>query len=262
MINMPLTSGLESPDAHTLCQPDLAFLTLAFGRQIEPSNHDSKFLRHAPPNAQAGAARHRRLTPQLESNVKTKGKINISGVNNEKLFKQLTKVDTMAILTNEVIPHEPARNDNVSYGKSPMNSGTDVKAGDLLTFTVDVVVAHISNNAVSTSDLPQLVREVYQALAKADLPPQAEVRPSPAVPISKSVTPDHIICLEDGKKLRVLKRYLKRNHGLSIEDYRARWNLPDDYPVVAPNYSQERRELAKQIGLGVKFRRPTRQRKS
>lgn len=133
----------------------------------------------------------------------------------------------------------------------------DDKDVDLLRCTVDVVIAHISNNELPSEELPQLLRDVYQTLANIDPAPRPEPRPKPAVPISKSVTPDYIVCLEDGKKLRVLKRYLKRNHGLSIEDYRERWNLPDDYPVVAPNYSQERRKLAKEIGLGIKFRRPS-----
>ncbi len=140
-----------------------------------------------------------------------------------------------------------------------MNSDPDLeelKDIDLLRCTVDVVVAHVSNNKVPPEDLPQLLRDIHQTLTNIDPQQRPEPRPKPAVPVSKSVTPDYIVCLEDGKKLRVLKRYLKRNHGLSIEDYRERWNLPDDYPVVAPNYSKERRKLAKEIGLGVKFRRP------
>ncbi|WP_282611147.1 MucR family transcriptional regulator [Pelagibius sp. Alg239-R121] len=144
-----------------------------------------------------------------------------------------------------------------------MNNDTEfeeVKASGLLRYTVDVVVAHLSNNEVSTNELPQLLRKVHCALANINPQPKAESRPRPAVPISKSVTPDYIVCLEDGKKLRVLKRYLKRNYGLSIEAYRDRWNLPTDYPVVAPNYSQKRSKLAKEIGLGIKFRRPARQR--
>ena len=153
----------------------------------------------------------------------------------------------------------------VSYGKTPMNSDAkveEIRDADLLKCTVDVVIAHVSNNDVASEELPELLRNVYSALANVDPPAPPPARPKPAVPISKSVTPDYIVCLEDGKKLRVLKRYLKRNHGLSIEDYRDRWNLPDDYPVVAPNYSRERRKLAKEIGLGTKFRRPSQRKAS
>ncbi|WP_282607440.1 MucR family transcriptional regulator [Pelagibius sp. Alg239-R121] len=133
-----------------------------------------------------------------------------------------------------------------------------LKHGDLLNMTADVVSAHVSGNVVSVNELPQLLRDTYHALATAGSSSVGTPeRPVPAVPIKKSVTPDYIICLEDGKKLRVLKRYLMRSFGMSVEDYRERWNLPDDYPVVAPKYSSERRRLAKEIGLGIKFRRPS-----
>ena len=121
----------------------------------------------------------------------------------------------------------------------------------LVTLTSDIVAAHVSNNNVEVADVPALITSVYGALAglgQAAAP--APVRPDPAVPIRNSIKPDYIVCLEDGKKLKMLKRYLRTNYNLTPEEYRARWNLPADYPMVAPNYAEKRRELAKKIGLG------------
>ena len=127
---------------------------------------------------------------------------------------------------------------------------------DLLSFTTDIVASHLSNNQVNSEEIPNLIQKVYKTLAgvNADNSAMAE-RPQPAVPIKKSVTPDYIICLEDGKKLKMLKRHLKTAYNMSPEEYRERWGLPADYPMVAPNYAQQRSKLAKEIGLGTTGRK-------
>jgi predicted transcriptional regulator len=130
--------------------------------------------------------------------------------------------------------------------------------GDLLTLTTEIVAAHVANNTVAVVDLPQLINEVYKTLASVGNAPVQPERPQPAVPVKKSVHPDYIICLEDGKKLKMLKRHLKTAYNMTPEEYRERWGLPADYPMVAPNYAQHRSTLAKKIGLGTKPRkRPT-----
>ena len=123
----------------------------------------------------------------------------------------------------------------------------------LITLTSDIVAAHVANNSVSVDDLPVLISNVYGALAGlGSIAPVVETLPEPAVSIRSSVKPDHIVCLEDGKKLKMLKRHLMTHYNLTPDQYRARWNLPADYPMVAPNYAEKRRELAKKIGLGRK----------
>lgn len=127
---------------------------------------------------------------------------------------------------------------------------------ELLALTTDIVASHVANNTVAIADLPQLIHQVYTSLAAVGVPAAALIeRPQPAVPIKKSVTPDYIICLEDGKKLKMLKRHLKTRYGMSPDEYRERWGLAADYPMVAPNYAEQRRELAKKIGLGTRRRR-------
>ena len=127
---------------------------------------------------------------------------------------------------------------------------------ELLALTTDIVASHVANNTVTIADLPQLIRQVYTSLAAVGVPAAALIeRPQPAVPIKKSVTPDYIICLEDGKKLKMLTRHLKTRYGMSPDEYRERWGLAADYPMVAPNYAEQRRELAKKIGLGTRRRR-------
>ena len=133
-------------------------------------------------------------------------------------------------------------------------------ANDMLSLTTNIVAAHVSNNSVAVADLPQLIRDVHETLTNVGSSggkPEAE-RPTPAVPVKKSVTPDHIICLEDGKPLKMLKRHLKTAYNMSPEEYRERWNLPPNYPMVAPNYARQRSKLAKQIGLGTRSRRKKR----
>ena len=127
---------------------------------------------------------------------------------------------------------------------------------ELLSLTTQIVSAHVSNNNVGLPDLPNLISQVYKTLSDVGTEtPAAPERPQPAVPIKRSVTPDFIICLEDGKELKMLKRHLKTAYDMSPEDYRERWGLPMDYPMVAPNYAKQRSRLAKQIGLGTKARR-------
>lgn len=130
-----------------------------------------------------------------------------------------------------------------------------VNHNELLALTTEIVSAHVANNSISLSDLPQLIQEVYRTLASVGTVPVVAERPQPVVPVKKSVTPDYIICLEDGKKLKMLKRHLKTAYDMSPEEYRERWNLPADYPMVAPNYAQHRSSLAKKIGLGTKPRK-------
>lgn len=135
-----------------------------------------------------------------------------------------------------------------------MSNGSPSNA--LLSLTTEIVAAHVSNNSVALSDLPVLIEQVYKSLSTVGTEPVAvEERPQPAVPIKRSVTPDYIVCLEDGKKLKMLKRHLKTAYNMTPEEYRDRWSLPADYPMVAPNYARQRSSLAKQIGLGTRARR-------
>ncbi|RVT41199.1 MucR family transcriptional regulator [Sphingobium algorifonticola] len=126
----------------------------------------------------------------------------------------------------------------------------------LITLTSDIVAAHVSNNSVAVSDLPVLIQNVYGALAGLSVvAPVPEVKQEPAVSVRASIKPDYIVCLEDGKKLKMLKRHLMTHYQMTPDDYRAKWGLPADYPMVAPNYAEQRRTLAKKIGLGTKRRR-------
>jgi len=126
----------------------------------------------------------------------------------------------------------------------------------LITLTADIVSAHVSNNSVAVSDLPALIQNVHNALSTLDgKVAEPEVKQEPAVSVRASVKPDYIVCLEDGKKLKMLKRHLMTHYQMTPEQYRAKWNLPADYPMVAPNYAEQRRTLAKKIGLGTKRRK-------
>ena len=127
---------------------------------------------------------------------------------------------------------------------------------ELLGLTSEIVAAHVSNNTVAVSDLPDLIERVYKTLASVGPDQNSRPdRPIPAVPAKQSVTPEFIICLEDGKKLKMLKRHLKTAYNLTPEEYRERWGLPPDYPMVSPNYAKQRSRLAKEIGLGTRPRR-------
>jgi predicted transcriptional regulator len=120
---------------------------------------------------------------------------------------------------------------------------------DMLKLVTEIVAAYVSKNPVAPEDLPGVIKSVHATLGGFGGETAGPQR-TPAVPVKKSVTPDYIVCLEDGKKLKMLKRYLRSRHGLTPEAYRAKWNLPADYPMVAPNYAARRSEFAKQIGLG------------
>ena len=123
---------------------------------------------------------------------------------------------------------------------------------ELLELTSEIVAAHVSNNTLAVNDLPQLIKDVYFTLANVDENQGFPERLNPPVSIKKSVTPDFLVCLEDGKKLKMLKRHLKTAYNMTPEEYRLRWSLPLDYPMVAPNYAKHRSDLAKEIGLGRK----------
>lgn len=129
-----------------------------------------------------------------------------------------------------------------------------VTRDDLLRMAVDVVAAYLSNNQVSTTQIPEIINNVFNSLTSLEVETVETITeaPKPATSIRKSVTPEYLICLEDGKKLKMLKRHLRTNYNMSPEDYRAKWNLPPDYPMVAPNYARQRSEFAKKIGLGKK----------
>ncbi|WP_347301949.1 MucR family transcriptional regulator [Croceibacterium sp. TMG7-5b_MA50] len=122
----------------------------------------------------------------------------------------------------------------------------------LISLTSDIVAAHVSNNNVAVEDVPLLIQNVYGALQSLGTVQPVEEKPEPAVSIRASVKPDYLVCLEDGKKMKMLKRYLMTQYGMTPDQYRARWNLPADYPMVAPDYAEKRRKLAKDIGLGRK----------
>jgi predicted transcriptional regulator len=125
---------------------------------------------------------------------------------------------------------------------------------DVLGLTAQIVSAHVSNNAVSPDALPSLIKEVYKMLAGVGKKPARPERPQPAVPVKKSVFRDHIVCLEDGKKLKMLRRHLRTAFNMTPEQYRERWGLGSDYPMVAPDYARHRSSLAKKIGLGTRPR--------
>jgi len=131
---------------------------------------------------------------------------------------------------------------------------------ELLEMTADIVSAYVSNNSVAADAVPALIAQIHAALSGVSIAPvEPEPEPQePAVPVRKSITPDFLICLEDGRKFKSLKRHLRTKYNMSPEEYRAKWGLPKDYPMVAPNYAKARSELAKQMGLGQGGRKPAR----
>jgi predicted transcriptional regulator len=132
------------------------------------------------------------------------------------------------------------------------SSSAEPTGDEVLRFTSEIVSSYVSRNELAADALPGLIRSVHLAmLSLAGRPPErTEERPKPAVPVSRSVTRDYIVCLEDGRKLKMLKRYLRSHYDMSPDDYRRRWGLPADYPMVAPSYAETRSEMAKRIGLG------------
>jgi predicted transcriptional regulator len=132
------------------------------------------------------------------------------------------------------------------------------KDDELLSLTADIVAAHVSNNSVSVSDVPNLISNVHSALEKLRSSFSAPESPQePKVPIRSSIKPDYIVCLEDGKRLKMLKRHLMTHYQMTPDQYRQKWGLNSDYPMVCPNYAAQRRELAMSIGLGTKRRKAT-----
>ena len=129
------------------------------------------------------------------------------------------------------------------------------KHSELLSYTAEIVASHLSHNAVAAPEIPALIERIYKTLSTLGTEVKNSSalgeRPQPAVPIRKSIMPDYIVCLEDGKKLKMLKRHLKTAYDMTPEQYRERWGLPHDYPMVAPNYTKQRSKLAKDIGLGT-----------
>ena len=130
----------------------------------------------------------------------------------------------------------------------------DKSNGGLVGLTAGIVSAYVSNNSVATSDLPRLIHDIHQALSRVDTnhDPVEREEQKPAISVKRSVTPEYIVCLEDGKKFKSLKRHLRTHYDLSPEEYREKWGLPHDYPMVAPNYAAARSELAKKMGLGTR----------
>jgi len=128
----------------------------------------------------------------------------------------------------------------------------DTNDDTLITLTADIVAAHVSNNSVAVNDLPQLINNIHGALAALSGGSAPEVKLEPKVPIRSSIKPDYIVCLEDGKRLKMLKRHLMTHYQMTPDQYRQKWGLNSDYPMVAPNYAEQRRTLAKAIGLGTK----------
>lgn len=134
-----------------------------------------------------------------------------------------------------------------------MADATTTANEQLLGFTAEIVSSFVSSNPTASADVPELIRSTYGTLALLGVPaPTAAPAPEPAVSIRASVKHDYLVCLEDGAKLKMLKRYLRTNYDLSPDEYRAKWGLPRDYPMVAPSYAEQRRTLAKSIGLGTK----------
>jgi predicted transcriptional regulator len=124
---------------------------------------------------------------------------------------------------------------------------------ELLALTADIVSSHFANNTVAPAEVSGVIENVYATLARLGTPVEAPApKQEPAVAVRASIKPDYIVCLEDGKKLKMLKRHLMTRYGMTPDDYRAKWGLPADYPMVAPNYAEQRRTLAKSIGLGTK----------
>jgi predicted transcriptional regulator len=139
-------------------------------------------------------------------------------------------------------------------------SMSDEAPGRYIKLTADIVSAYVSNNSVAAADIPSLINDVHNALMRVSSPqrdgPVEAARP--AVPVKKSIAPDYIVCLEDGKKFKSLKRHLRSQYNMTPEQYRDKWGLPPDYPMVAPNYAAARSQLAKRMGLGQQRRRRTR----
>ena len=137
-------------------------------------------------------------------------------------------------------------------GKRMSENATDpITREDMLRITTKVVTAYVGNNTLADTQITDVIQSVYDSLeGLSNGTPESKVKQKPAVPIKRSITPDYIVCLEDGKQLKMLKRYLRTTHGMTPDEYRSKWGLPTDYPMVAPNYAKKRSAFAKEIGLG------------
>jgi predicted transcriptional regulator len=155
------------------------------------------------------------------------------------------------VMTGASVLHCICRSPHAPKEKTSMNDQA-VDRDDLLQLTSGIVTAHVAHNSVPLADLPGLIQTVHATLTGLNQPVPEPVQLKPAVNPKKSVTPDHIVCLEDGRKLKMLKRHLRAAYDMTPEQYRAKWGLPYDYPMVAPNYARKRQQLAKKIGLGRK----------
>jgi len=161
------------------------------------------------------------------------------------------------ILIGQTHKHENAKSLDE---ETPVDATRMDDRSELLEMTADIVSAYVGNNSVSANDLPSLISNIHAALSQVSTG-VVEVEPEvkePAVPIRKSISPDFLICLEDGRKFKSLKRHLRTKYDMSPEEYRAKWGLAKDYPMVAPNYAKARSDLAKQMGLGQGGRKPAR----
>lgn len=127
-----------------------------------------------------------------------------------------------------------------------------LRSDDILKLATEIVAAYVSNNPIPVSEVPAMIKSVHSTLGGlgGGFAGEIQLSQKPAIPVKRSVNPDFIVCLEDGKKLKMLKRYLRSNYGMTPEEYRSKWGLPADYPMVAPNYAAQRSEFAKKIGLG------------
>ncbi|MFN4184380.1 MAG: MucR family transcriptional regulator [Hyphomonas sp.] len=132
----------------------------------------------------------------------------------------------------------------------PEEENASVRSSDFVVYATEIVAAYVRNNSVETSELPELIRNVHRSLVELGVPVEEPERQKPAVPIKKSIHHDYLICLEDGLKFKSLKRHLRSKYELSPDEYREKWGLPADYPMVAPGYSAQRSKLAKKMGLG------------
>jgi len=143
------------------------------------------------------------------------------------------------------------------------SDASPLKSDDILKLAADIVAAYVSNNPIPVSEVPAMIKSVHGTLGGLSGIAQGEpsTAQKPVVPVKRSVTPDYIVCLEDGKKLKMLKRYLRSNYNMTPEEYRVKWGLPADYPMVAPNYAAQRSEFAKKIGLGKSPSSSSRRRK-
>ena len=172
----------------------------------------------------------------------------------DRAVAELRAADRLALVSAaRALLLNSTRSRGCNLQRTHMAEDQGIERSELLALTAEIVAAHVGNNAVAGTEVGALIQSVFDTLrGLASDEPAVPVELTPAVPIKRSVTDDAIVCLEDGKKLKMLKRHLMTDHGLTPEQYRARWGLKPDYPMVAPTYSAQRQALAKQIGLGRK----------